>query len=248
MLYNTTLMKVDIVIPLYNEEKILTDSIMKLVEHLKSSSFPYDYSIILADNGSRDRTPLICSDLSRKYNNVKSLKIDGKGKGLAIRTAWMKSEADVLSFMDIDLSSDLDFFRPLIDSIAIKGNDMAIGNRLGPQSQVISKKKVRKISSWFYNFFVRSLFGSRLADHQCGFKAMKRSSFEKIAPLLQERTWIFDTELIVISQWYKYKIDSIDIIWRDSSESKVTLFKDSIGMFCDLLRLKSRLRKILINK
>lgn len=238
-------MKVDIVIPLYNEEKILADSITKLIEHLESSSFPYDYSIILADNGSSDSTPFICSDLSKKHDNVISLKIDGKGKGLAIRTAWMKSDADVLSFMDIDLSSDLDFFRPLINSIAIKGNDMAIGDRLGPNSQVISKKKVRKISSWFYNFFVRILFGSQLRDHQCGFKAMRRKSFGKIATLLQERSWIFDTELIVISQWYKYKIESVDIIWRDSTLSKVTLFKDSIGMFVDLIRLKFRLQKIL---
>lgn len=236
-------MKVDIIIPLYNEEAILADSIDKLIYFLDNSSFPYEHTITLVDNASDDRSWDICGDLSGRYQKVNHLRLEAKGKGLAVRTAWSSSNADIVVFMDVDLSSDLTFLEPLVRSIVDERYDMAVGNRLGSRSTVISKKFVRKIASWFYNMFVRIMIGSSLDDHQCGFKAMKKSSFDSISPLLQENGWIFDTELIAVSIQSGMKISSVDIIWSDRGDSKVSLFKDSIKMFMDVIKLKRRLSK-----
>jgi len=236
-------MKVDIVIPLYNEEKILEKSVSTLTDFLHKSDFPYEYVITLADNASTDNSWSICSELSKKYENVRCLKLENKGKGLAIRTAWSKSDADILAFMDIDLSSDLNYLVPLVSPIAEGKSDMTIGNRLGPKSKVFSDKLVRRIASKVFNQSVRSILGSPFLDHQCGFKAIKKEKFKVILPFLNENEFFFDTEVIIASLAHGLRVNSVDIIWRDNSDSKVSLFGDSIKMFIGILRLKQRLVK-----
>ncbi|MEK7116786.1 MAG: glycosyltransferase [Patescibacteria group bacterium] len=234
-------MKVDIVIPLYNEEKILEKSVKTLADFLRQSNFPYDYSITLADNASTDNSQDICRELSHRYNQVRCLKIGQKGKGLAIRTAWSKSDVDILAFMDIDLASDLNFLKPLIESIAIGKNDMAIGNRRGQKSQVFSDKITRRFASKVFNFMVQIIFKSPFIDHQCGFKAISKEKFNLIMPFLSENGFFIDTELIIVSLVHGLKIQPIDIIWRDNRNSKVSLFGDSIRMFVDIFRLRYKL-------
>ena len=183
-------------------------------------------------------------ELKRKYSNIQVLDIEAKGKGLAIRMAWKRSEANILSFMDADLSSDLSFFRVLIDFVAIEGCDLVIGNRLGPKSLVISNKLLRKVASRFYNFIARLLLRTKTDDHQCGFKAMKKEAFDIIEPYLKEKGFFFHTELIAVSHKKNFNIKPLDIIWRDSKESKVSLFSDSWKMFYDVIRLRRRLAQI----
>ncbi|MDP2947881.1 MAG: glycosyltransferase [Nanoarchaeota archaeon] len=241
-------MKVDIVIPLYNEEKILEKSVNTLVDFLYQSIFPYDYSIILANNASTDDSLNICNKLSNKYTQVRYLDIGGKGKGLAVRTSWSKSDADILVFMDIDLASDLNFLRHLVDSVAVDKNDMVIGNRRGPKSKVFSDKITRRFASKVFNFMVQLILKSPFIDHQCGFKAISKEKFNLIAPFLNENGFFIDTELIIISLAYGLKIQPIDIIWRDGRNSKVSLFGDSVKMFMGILRLWWRLKNKLNNK
>jgi len=235
---------VHIVIPLYNEEKILRKSVDTVVSFLHIRNLPYEIKIILANNGSSDGSWGICQDLSKQHPAVESFEVGAKGKGLAIRKVWERSDADVLVFMDADLSSDLHFLSPLIHSVVAKENHVAIGNRLGIRSQVISKKRTRKMASWAYNAMVRWLLGTSFDDHQCGFKAIRKDSFVSIAPQLQEKGFFFDTELLTMAVRKGFIVDSIDIIWRDTDESKVSLFGDSLRMFWDIVRLRRRLKHI----
>ena len=234
-------MKVNIVIPLYNEEKILEKSVNTLTDFLRQSTFPYDYSVTLADNASTDNSWGVCNKLTHKYSQVHCLKIKEKGKGLAVRTAWSKSDGDILVFMDADLASDLLFLRPLIDHIISGTSDITIGNRLGPKSKVISDKIMRRFASKIFNLMVRLILKSPFSDHQCGFKAISKEKFNLILPLLRENGWFFDTELIVASLVCGLRIKPIDIIWRDKGGSKISFFKDSIKMFISIFHLRWRL-------
>jgi len=169
------------------------------------------------------------------------MNLEKKGKGLAIRAAWEQSDGDILAFMDADLSSDLHFLLPLIEGVALGKCDIAIGNRLGKTSKVYSRKIMRKIASRIFNIIARYFLKTNIADHQCGFKAINKQSFQKISQHLQEDGWLIDTELIAVSVRESLHVLPIDIIWRDSDRSKVKLFGDSIKMFTDLIRLRRRL-------
>lgn len=243
VVYNSTPMKVDIIIPLYNEESALEKSVGTLTDFLDHNGFPHEYRVVLADNGSTDRSAEICRKLATMDARVRHMEIGAKGKGLAIRKAWERSEADIVAFMDVDLASDLAYFVPLVSEVSSGHYDLSVGNRLGRESQVISRKRFRKVASRVYNTIVRALFGSRLDDHQCGFKAMRKEAFDMIAGILEEDGFTFDTELIVRSMENGLRISSVDIVWRDSDTSKVSLWHDSSRMFSDLFRLKNRLSK-----
>ena len=234
---------IDIVVPLYNEEKELAKSVETMIDFLSVTRFPYPYKITLANNESTDGSWRICQELARIYPLVRALDVGGKGKGLAIRTAWSKSDADVLAFMDVDLSSDLSFFKVLIEPVYSGVADIAIGNRLGKSSSIISRKAMRKAASHIYNFAARAILRTSFDDHQCGFKAMRKDKFDIISNSLTERGFFFDTELLAISLRKGFKVVPIDIVWRDSEDSKVALFSDSMKMFLDLLRLRGRLNR-----
>lgn len=227
--------------PLYNEEKTLAKSVETIIAFLSKSRFPYPYGITLANNASSDGSLDICRDLARKHKSVRVLDIGIKGKGHAVRTAWSQSEAEVLSFMDVDLASDLNFFRPLIEEVRERRSHIAIGNRLGRDSVIVSRHPFRKFASHVYNFCARTVLGTDFDDHQCGFKAIDKAAFERLSPHLTERGWFFDTELLAYAVKHGYKVTSIDLVWNEGEESKVNLFSDSLKMFGDIIRLKKRL-------
>lgn len=228
--------------PLYNEEKILTNSVRTIIDFLEETKFPYNYRIILANNESTDGSAHICRLLVEEYpDRVVSLDVGKKGKGLAIRTAWNKSDADILVFMDADLSSDLGSLQNLVKAVHYGDAHMSIGNRLGRESQVISRKILRKVASHIYNAWARILLGTRFDDHQCGFKAIKKESFTYISPFLKEEGFLIDTEILGFASRLGLSVKSVDIIWRDSDESKVSLFSDSLKMFLRLVKLRRRI-------
>ncbi|NQV88629.1 MAG: glycosyltransferase [Parcubacteria group bacterium] len=236
---------VHIVIPLYNEEKIISKTVERLASFLIGSAFPYEYTITLVNNASTDNSLVLCENLAEKFSCVRVLNLVEKGKGRAVRTSWSSEsikEDDVVSFMDTDLSSDLTFFRSLVDAVVIEKYDLAIGNRLGKNSKVISRHRLRKLASHLYNIFIRMMFRTGIEDHQCGFKVMSKQAFSIVAPFLQDNAWFFDTELIVVALRKKLKIKSIDIIWTDSTDSKVSLGKTSYDMFRAAWGLKGRLK------
>lgn len=237
---------VNIVIPIYNEEKVIKNTTETILDFINSNHLPYRLTLTLADNGSTDNTLEICQDLSERFSEVKLLNIKEKGKGIAIRNAWQKSDADLLVFMDADLSSDLKHLPALIEAVALEKYDLSIGNRLGKTSKVISRRFMRKIASRVYNLLMRFLFKTGVDDHQCGFKAISKNGFDLISSELQENAWFFDTELIVIALKNNLKIKQVDIVWTDNINSKVTLGKTSLDMLKAALAFKKRLKKYFI--
>ena len=234
---------INIIIPLYNEGKIIAKTIETLIHFLAQSGFPYEYVITLANNASTDNSLMVCEELTRKFRQVRILDLTGKGKGRAIRAAWTTAEAEILTFMDADLSSDLSFFRSLIDAVVVEGYDLATGNRLGKNSKIINRRFLRSVASRLYNIFIRVLFKTSISDHQCGFKAMSKQAFFSVAPLLEDNAWFFDTELIVMARQQGLKIKPIDIMWSDNTDSKVTLGRTSYEMFRAAWKLKKRLKQ-----
>jgi glycosyltransferase involved in cell wall biosynthesis len=232
---------IDIVVPLYNEEKVLAKSVKTILDFLSGTKFPYPYTLTLANNASTDRSWSICQELAAIYPAVRPLDIGAKGKGHAVRTAWAQSSGDILVFMDCDLASDLLFLRPLIEEVKSGRVHMSIGNRLGPRSRIISRHPIRKIGSHVYNLSARMILGTSFDDHQCGFKAIDKKVFADLNKHLVERGWFFDTEMLAYAVKHGYTVSSIDVVWTEGEDSKVSFFSDSVRMFGDILRLRKRL-------
>ena len=233
---------INITIPLHNEEKIIAKTVKTLIHFLIQDAFPYEYFVTLVNNASTDGSLTVCETLARKFPQVKVINLVGKGKGRAIRAAWTAVEGEVLAFMDADLSSDLNFFKSLIDAIVLENFDLAIGNRLGENSKIINRRFLRSMASRFYNIFIRLMFKTGIPDHQCGFKAMSKKAFMSVAPFLTDNGWFIDTELIVMARQQGLKIKPVDIIWIDNTDSKVSLGRTSYDMFRAAWKLKKRLK------
>lgn len=232
---------VTIVIPVYNEEDVIVNTLTTLTSFLTPATFPYPYHIVVVDNASTDRTAELVTEYAATHPAVALLSLVEKGKGRAIRAAWEKAPGDILAFMDADLSSDLSSFAPLVDAVAAGRAQLAIGNRLGKHSKIVTTKKLRKVVSRVFNALVRLFLHTGIDDHQCGFKAISSTAFTTLEPRLTENEFFIDTELIAYARMQGFYIHQEDIIWIDRATSKVSLVKDSLAMFLSILRLSWRL-------
>jgi glycosyltransferase involved in cell wall biosynthesis len=236
-----TLPFINIIVPAYNEESRIDSSVRVLVQYLHKSKFPYPFAVTIVDNGSTDGTAACAQRLVHAYpRTIVPISISEKGKGRAVRRGWHEP-GEVMVFMDADLSSDLAFLRPLVDAIVIDGYDISIGNRLGMQSHIQGRKVIRGIASHAYNATIRLLFSTNIADHQCGFKAIRKDTYTRLAPLLEDTGWFFDTEFLVIATRLGYSIRSIDIRWVDNRQSKVSLFGTTLDMVKAIYAFQKRL-------
>lgn len=229
-------MKVNITIPIYNEEDTLERCIGGLTKFL-SKNFSYSWEIVIADNASTDRSLEIAKELSKKFAGVNALHIPVKGRGIALRTSWQKSGADIVSYMDVDLATELSFFPKLIDAIAKEKYDMAIGSRLEKESDVTRSIK-REFFSRGYNLLLRALFRVSFRDAQCGFKAFRREIVQKIVPQVKDNKWFFDTELLVRAERQGYKVKGIPVIWNEAEKSTVKIKRDFLEMGGAMLKLR----------
>jgi glycosyltransferase involved in cell wall biosynthesis len=234
MTIKTKQARVDVVIPVYNEEKDLEKSVLKLQQFLLDH-VDYDWRIVVADNASKDHTLDIAQGLAQRYpGQVGYVHLDQKGRGRALRKAWTESDADVVSYMDVDLSTDLSAFRPLIDSLLSGTYDVAIGSRLAKGAQVQRGLK-RDFISRTYNLIIKLMFWHHFSDAQCGFKAITRRAVRDIVPLIQDQAWFFDSELLLLAERMGYKISEVPVTWEDDPDSRVkianTAWEDIKGLF-----------------
>lgn len=238
-------MKINITIPAFNEEAILRKSITTLSNFLHKNITHDEWNIIIVDNNSNDNTAKIAKDLSEKFHYIKYLFTHIKGKGIAIKTGWLKFPADIYIFMDADLSTDLEALPNLIKSIKDDGHDIAVGSRFHAQSKV-KRNIVRKIISWGYKVIKKILTGSTISDAPCGFKAVNDRVIKEILPKIKNNEWFFDSEILIIAEKQKYKIKEIPVKWEDIREkgdkSKVKVIKLSIEYFRNILELNKRLK------
>ncbi|MFN8559388.1 MAG: dolichyl-phosphate beta-glucosyltransferase [Dehalococcoidia bacterium] len=229
--------RVDAVIPVYNEQHVLERSITTLHAYLEEH-LPYDWRIVIADNASIDETLRVAQDLGEQFSRVNVLHLDKKGRGRALRAAWLGSQADVMSYMDVDLSTDLAAFPPLIRAIAEEGYDLATGRRLGRGAQVVGRKLQREVTSRVYNSIIRLGFRTRFTDAQCGFKAISRRAADALVPLVRNNEWFFDTEILILAEKKGYRIKQIPVHWVDDPDSRVKVVNTALEDLRGLWRLK----------
>ena len=228
----------EVVIPVLNEEVDLPPSIARLHEFLSHNMGSYDWGILIADNGSTDSTPKVAGQLSQQYPHVTWTRLEQRGRGRALRHAWMGSDAHVVAYMDVDLSTDLSAIPELVDAIAIGGYDVAIGSRLRKGARVVGRPPHREVISRMYNLIIKLMFFTRFQDAQCGFKAVGRRALEDIIPLIQDRGWFFDTELLILAEKNGYRIREVPVRWSDDPDSRVKIVKTAFDDLRGLLRLR----------
>ena len=234
--------EVTVVIPVYNEESRLPRSIERLVPFL-AASFPWSWEVVIADNGSTDHTLEVARRLSERHPAVRVLHRDEKGRGGALRQAWSESRAAVLSYMDVDLSSDLAAFPLLIERLLNGTFDLATGSRLlAPSSTRRSFK--REVISRAYNFLVRSVFHTLFSDAQCGFKAITRKAARELLPLVENNGWFLDTELLVVAETLGYRILDLPVRWLEGPESRVNIWRTVREDLAGMCRPHHSLRRL----
>ncbi|HAA95744.1 MAG TPA: glycosyl transferase [Dehalococcoidia bacterium] len=226
---------VDIIIPVYNEEEVLPRTIVTLTEYLRGN-LSNPWRIVIADNASTDSTRAVSEMLCERHSGVHYLHLTQKGRGRALRTAWLDSRADIVSYMDADLSTDLSHFPQLIQAIE-SGNHIAVGSRLSKASQVQRGFK-REFISRSYNLLINSMFFTGLPDAQCGFKALTRVVAEAIVPSIKNNNWFFDTEMLIIAAKRGYNIASVPVKWDDDPTSTVNVMSTAMEDIKGLLRLR----------
>ena len=226
---------VDIVVPVYNEEKALPGSIERLTGFLQDN-VANPWQVIIADNASTDRTRPVSEELCRQYSGVSYFYLPQKGRGRALRSTWLASEADIVSYMDVDLSTDLIHFPQLIEALE-SGYHVVTGSRLSKESQVTRAFK-REFISRSYNLLIKSMFFTGFPDAQCGFKALTRPAAQAIIPYIENNNWFFDTELLIIAAKRGYRIKSIPVKWDDDPTSTVNITGTAAEDIKGLLRLR----------
>ena len=214
---------VDIVIPVHNEERDLAPSVSRLHTYL-DGRFPFKTRITIADNGSTDSTWQVALHLSHLLHDVRALHLDEKGRGRALRTAWLRSDAAVLVYMDVDLSTDLDALLPLVAPLLSSHSDIAIGSRLARGARVTRGTK-RELISRVYNMLLHVVLRTRFRDAQCGFKAIRATAARHLLPRVQDSSWFFDTELLVLAQRAGMRIHEVPVDWVDDPDSRVDIVR-----------------------
>ena len=229
--------RVDVVLPVYNEERVLADSVQVLHAFL-SSHEEYDWRIIIADNASTDGTLSAGHELAAALPGVEVVHLDQKGRGRALRAVWSASNADVLTYMDIDLSTDLAAFPLLIAALVDEGYDLATGRRLGPGAKVIGRRRLREVTSRGYNLLIAAGFRPHITDVQCGFKAITKETARALLPQVEDPAWFFDTELLLRADKGGYRIKQIPVCWTDDPDSRVNVARTAWQDLKGLWRLK----------
>ncbi len=237
---------VDVVIPVLNEAHVLEESVATVREFLREN-LPYRWQIVIVDNGSTDGTFDVAQNLAHKFEDVKFVHLEERGRGRALREAWMSSEADVVLYTDVDLSTDLAFLPKLVKALAGDGYDMATGSRLAKDS-VTKRSFKREITSRVYNRFVKWILFTKFSDAQCGFKAVTREVVDKIVPQVKDQGWFFDTELLVLGEKQGYKIKEIPVVWTEDDDSRVKIIPTAMKNMAGVFRLRWHLTRNCLKK
>ncbi|HEX7396332.1 MAG TPA: bifunctional glycosyltransferase family 2/GtrA family protein, partial [Propionibacteriaceae bacterium] len=231
----TKLALIDIVIPVYNEAIDLERSVRALDAYL-SAALPYSYRVTIADNASKDGTWLIAQGLASTMPHVTAVHLDQKGRGRALKQVWLNSDADVVAYMDVDLSTDLAAVLPLVAPLVSGHSDVAIGTRLARTSRVVRGPK-REFIRRCYNLVLRTALQASFSDAQCGFKAMRRDVAQELLPLIEDTNWFFDTEVLVLAQRADLRIHEVPVDWTDDPGTTVDIVATATEDLRGVMRL-----------
>lgn len=236
----------ELTIPVLNEEKSLQKNVLKALDFCKKEITPL-VQIIIADNGSTDKTGTIGEKLADDFDEIKYIRVPKKGVGLALRTAWLSSKAEVVGYMDLDLATDLEHLKKVYNILLVDQNFQIVnGSRLLPQSKVKNRSALREVTSRSFNKFVQNLLNVGITDGMCGFKFFRREAALKLINTgIIIDGWFFSTEILVKAQWLGIPVKEIPIKWTDDPESKVNVLNLSKEYVRELLRLKKEKKQFL---
>jgi putative flippase GtrA len=225
----------DVVVPVYNEEIDLEPCVLRLHAYL-AENFPYPFRITIADNASTDSTPGAAARLSARLPEVVAVRLAEKGRGRALKQVWMHSDAAVLAYMDVDLSTDLGALLPLVAPLISGHSDLAIGSRLARGSRVVRGAK-REFISRGYNLLLRGTLSARFSDAQCGFKAIRADVAARLLPIVEDTGWFFDTEMLVLAERTGLRIHEVPVDWVDDPDSRVDIASTALADLKGIVRL-----------
>jgi len=227
--------ELEIVIPVYNESAGVERSVRRLHRFL-TSGCAFSWRIVIADNASTDDTLALAVGLSHELPDVEAIHLPAKGRGRALRAAWSAADADVLCYMDVDLSTDLAALLPLVAALVSGHSDVAIGTRLHAASRVQRSAK-REFISRSYNHLLRWVLHARFSDAQCGFKAIRADVARRLLPEVRDEEWFFDTELLVLAQRRGLRIHEVPVDWFEDTDSRVQITGTALADVRGVVRL-----------
>ena len=226
--------RLDVTLPVYNEAHVLEPSVRALHAFLSDNMAAYEWRILIADNGSTDGTLDVGQRLASQLTGVEVMRIPEAGRGRALSRAWLASDADLLSYMDIDLSTDLAAFPALVEAVSQRGCDVAAGSRLSRGSDTTRSLK-REVLSRGFVALINLPFRTHLQDTQCGFKAIRRECAQQLLPLVLDTGWFWDTELLLLAEKGGWRIDFVPVHWVEDQDSRVkitqTVWRDLKGLW-----------------
>ena len=236
-------MKITIAIPAYNEEKIIGQKIDQLFKFCQEQLSSYQWLIVVAINGSKDKTLEIVQEKNKTYSNLEYVNLNAPGKGGAIRKAWQTYPGDINIFMDADLSTELKSTHKLINAIKKEGYQIVIGSRYQKQSY-LERSVIRSLFSHAYNLILKIFFNLKITDASCGFKAVSQEVIKKIVPKIKNNDLFFDTELLILACQSNFSIKEIPVTWKDEDQrkTKIKIFKTSLNYLKEIFKLKWRLK------
>lgn len=217
----------DVVVPVYNEQAVLAESVHRLHRYL-CDAVPFPARITIADNASTDDTPRIAAALAAELTDVRVVRLEQKGRGRALHQVWSASDAAVLVYTDVDLSTDLAALGPLVAPLISGHSDLAIGTRLARGAQVTRGPK-REIISRCYNLILKSTLSAAFSDAQCGFKAIRADVAARLLPHVEDTGWFFDTELLVLAERSGLRIHEVPVDWVDDPDSRVDIVATAVA-------------------
>lgn len=226
----------NVIIPVYNEEIELEKSVSTLSAYLSQNLKDFSWQIAIADNASTDQTFNIARKIASYNKKVKAIHLPQKGRGRAVKNVWLRDDFDVLAYMDVDLSTDLKHFPPLVRSL-LRGYDLAIGSRNAHGARVYGRTLLRTVTSKVYMMLIKVFFLVNFSDAQCGFKAITRKAAQALLPEVQDNGWFFDTELLILAEKSGYRIYEEPVTWIDNPGSTVRVMKTAQGDLEGLWRM-----------
>ena len=235
-------MEIEITIPVLNEQETLVGQVQKAKGFIQENLVELGtIRLVIADNGSTDQTAKIGKRLSEGDANIEFLQVPRPGVGLALKTSWFQSEADIVGYMDLDLATDLIHLRQALEPLIFDKADVVTGSRLLPGSKVVGRSLKRAITSRAFNYIMRAYLGARFSDGMCGFKFLQR---RHLSAILEDGAvsdgWFFSSELLMCSQHLGLRVLDMPVSWTDDPNSKAKIGKLTVQYLSAMRRLKTR--------
>jgi glycosyltransferase involved in cell wall biosynthesis len=230
----------DLVVPVYNEAHVVREKVKRLHAYL-TEHFPFSWRITIVDNASTDGTWYAAAQVARDLRCVRALHLDRKGRGVALRSAWSESDATVVAYTDVDLSTGLDALLPLVTAVLSGHSDIAIGSRRAPSASV-QRCARREVLSRGYNALLRIAFGTHFRDAQCGFKALRADVARELLPAVQDDAWFFDTELLLLAERKGLRVREVAVDWTEDPDSRVDVPRTVLDDLRGIVRMLRTLR------